>query len=511
MTKAKSRKPSSPANLPSLRLFWNNWRRFIGGVFGFMGLLLLPILLTEYESYNSVYDAGYVGSETCGSCHTLNYAQWQTSPHANMTHEPSPQTVVGNFDDGAYYLPEHFRASPLDDLPAARMYQENGRYYMALRQPDSDQYVPFPIDYVIGYQYRQTYLTEEAGGVLRRLPLQWSVPRQEFFAYWNYQEGIDESLEDFWEQMTTLNSAWNLFCARCHVTNLEILDRNPQHTYAVTQWTDNGIGCESCHGPGSHHVNYFANNYVNRVAAFANSKLRGEPVAYIVRPSRLEEGADLSVCAQCHGPDITVHTTEIYRIYEPGYSGEGRINDLSLYFQQVPLEPGRTAPTVETWHNGRPKGIAMIFRSFIESDHYQTAGVRCYDCHNPHNNKAGAAPGILQASAVSNQYCLDCHVELSNQIAEHTRHEPGTSGSFCYDCHMPFEIINLASGTPNRTRTHWMSSAPDPLSSAVWGVDRAPNACNECHTDQTPEWSAEWMATWWPGSLDMPVPPVEEQ
>jgi len=485
--------------------------RFATGVFGALGLLMIPILFTEYESYNSVFDASYVGSQVCGDCHTITYAEWQVSPHANMTHRPSPATVVGDFNDRSYYLPEHFRQTELDELPAARMYMVDGRYYMALRRPDSDEYVPFPIEYVIGYQYRQTYLTSEPGGVLRRLPLQWSVPRDEFFPYWNYQEKIDESVADFWAQMESLNSAWNLFCARCHTTNLEIIDKNPQHTYAVMEWTDDGIGCESCHGPGSHHVNYFAGNYVNRVAAFANSHLQGEPVAYIVNPSKLDKGNDLSVCAQCHGPDITVHTTEIYRIYEPGYSGESRINDLSPFFQQIPLEPGRTAPTVETWHNARPKGIAMIFRSFVESAHYQLDEVRCYDCHSPHNNKAPAVPGILQPSAVSNQYCLDCNVELANQIAEHTRHQPGTAGAFCYGCHMPREIINLAAGIPNWTRTHWMSSIPDPRSSVRFGLEQAPNACNECHTDQTAAWAVDWIENWWPELLlapPLPAPPL---
>ena len=76
--------------------------------------------------------------------------------------------------------------------------------------------------------------------------------------------------------MDVNNSAWNLFCARCHTTHLEINDKDERHTRAETQWVDEGIACESCHGPGSLHVNYFEHNYVNRVAAFVNSNVRGE-------------------------------------------------------------------------------------------------------------------------------------------------------------------------------------------------------------------------------------------
>ena len=59
----------------------------------------------------------------------------------------------------------------------------------------------------------------KTGGVLRRLPLQWSTSRNEFFPYWNYQEKSEPSVADLWAQMTVLNSAWNLFCARCHTTS----------------------------------------------------------------------------------------------------------------------------------------------------------------------------------------------------------------------------------------------------------------------------------------------------
>ena len=490
------RKRPSVAPTPS---YWSTIRLRRLLPFGLLLVLLLTSFsLTTYESYASLYDAEYVGVEVCADCHTIMYDRWKNSPHANMTHQPSPETVVGDFANGTWMLPPEAQLLPFDDqLPAMRAYTEGDDFYMALRRPGTAEYVPFKIAYVIGYQYRQTYLTLEEGGVLRRLPLQWSVERQEFFSYWNLQENSLPTLEDLWVQMTTLNSAWNLFCARCHTTNLDILDKDPNHTMAVTEWTNDGIACESCHGPGSQHVNYFANNYVNRVVAFTNSQLRGQPVAYIVHPRKLEQGQSLSVCARCHGPDITLATTEIYREYEPGYSQEGRINDLSPYFQQLPVQPGRMAPTVEVWADGAPRGIAMVFRSFIESACYQNSQIRCFDCHDPHNNNQPRVPGILEPSQVSNQYCLNCHGELAERIAEHTRHELNTAGSYCYDCHLPKEIDSMVSGERRFTRTHWLSSLPDPENSIQFGLENAPNACNECHTDQSPEWAVAVMDEWY--------------
>lgn len=464
---------------------------------GLLTLLVAFIFSTRAESYSSLYDADYTGSESCGECHTVIYDRWQNSPHANMARPASPESVVGDFDNATWTLPQSAQLLPGDDQPVARMYHEGDTYFIALRHPQTGQFVPFQIEYVIGYQYRQTYLVREPAGVLRRIPLQWSVERQEYFPYWNFQEGSTPSVADLWAQMTSLNSAWNLFCARCHTTHLVINGKDANHTQADTEWTDDGIACEACHGPGSQHVNYFATNYVNRVVAFANGRVRGQPVAYVANPPKLTKGEDLSTCARCHGPDISIQTTDIYRVYEPGYSEEGRINDLSDYFRQFPLEPGRTAPTVEVWQDGTPKGIGMVFRSFVESTCYVQAEVRCYDCHDPHSNKSPTVPGILQPSEVSNTYCLDCHGELADQITEHTNHEAGTEGSFCYECHMPQRIQNLVAGTTRWTRTHTMSHIPQPHLTEQLGQDGSPNACNQCHTDQTPAWATEWVNEWW--------------
>jgi hypothetical protein len=484
---------------PPSRLDWLKIRRkplIIAAVI--LALLLSLTAFTRFESYTSLYDAEYVGSERCGECHTVTYQRWAESPHANMTRRPAADTVVGDFEDGSWTPPPEARVTP-DEPAAARMYRQGGDYYMALRDPTSGQYIPFKIAYVIGYQYRQTYLTEESGGVLRRLPLQWSTSRDEYFPYWNFQEGSLPTTADLWAQMQSLNSAWNLFCARCHTTHLEINAKDDFHTQAEVSWVDAGIACEACHGPGSHHVNYFAHNYVNRTVAFFNSRIRGEPAAYIASAPKLDRGEDLSVCARCHGADIFLSSQDIYRIYEPGYSREGRVNDISHIFQDVPLDPGRTVPTVETWLDGRPKGIGMLFRSFIESAHYTETDIRCYDCHDAHSNKSPAEPGILHASETSNRYCLACHSELAGLEAEHSNHEPGTSGYFCYDCHAPQNIQNIVSGTEKFVRTHDMTSIPNPGISLLLGVENAPNACSDCHSDQTVRWALDVMLEWYGG------------
>jgi nitrate/TMAO reductase-like tetraheme cytochrome c subunit len=458
--------------------------------------LILALLLSGgltvwllHEDYQRVYQAEYVSSEVCGGCHIINYQLWKESPHHKITQSPGALAVVGNFEDGQWFLPEKDRQNALDQLPAVRTYQDNGRYFMALRRPSSEQYYPFEVERVVGYQYRQTYLTREADGVLRRLPIQWSVSRGEFFAYWNEQEASVHSVEDLWAQMKTLNSAWNLYCARCHTTNLDIVAKNRAHSSATVEWTEPGVGCESCHGPGSEHVKYMADKPANRLMSFFNQILNEQKAPYIMNASRLEKGVALSVCARCHGSDILRKRMDIYRTYEPGFDQHGGYNDLSMYFTEGKLLPGSNAPTVEVWVDGRPKGLGTLFRSFADSLHYTKTDMRCYSCHNAHDNKQEAEAGLKSSSQASNRFCLDCHRGIRENQQAHTHHQAGQPGSFCYDCHMPKNIANAVAGDIHFVRSHNMGSIPNPYLSIRYGVDKSPNACNECHQDKSPEWA----------------------
>lgn len=449
-----------------------------------------------HDDYQRVYQADYVGSEVCGGCHVINYQQWRESPHHKITQEPGRQEVVGDFDDGAWFLPEADRRTALDKLPAVKTYQRNGHYFMALRKPGSDQYHPFKIERVVGYQYRQTYLTQEAGGVLRRLPVQWSVARGDFFAYWNEQEQSVHSVDDLWTQMTSLNSAWNLYCARCHTTNLDVQAKDPYHRQARVEWTEPGVGCETCHGPGSRHIEYMAGNPSNRLASFFRQVSKQKSAPYIMNAARLDRGVALSVCARCHGSDILRKRMDIYRTYEPGFDEHGRYNTLARYFDEAELQPGSNAPTVEVWIDGRPKGLGTLFRSFADSRHYQQTDMRCYSCHDAHANREPAASGLKQAGPESNRFCLDCHQPIAELGEQHTHHPAGQPGSFCYDCHMPKNIANAVSGDVHFVRSHNMGSIPNPYTSRRYGVEQSPNACNECHQDQGPQWAIEKLEAW---------------
>ncbi len=142
---------------------------------------------------------------------------------------------------------------------------------------------------------------------------------------------------------------------------------------------------------------------------------------------------------------------------------------------------------METYSDGEPKGIGMLFRSLIESKCYRQAEVRCFDCHNPHDNKLPARPGMLFPSSSSNDYCMGCHQDLRERVDNHTGHEPGTAGSYCYDCHMPKIISKPATGIWETTRTHRMSFVPESPEDFNDEPGSTPNACLQCHGVSAPD------------------------
>ena len=458
-------------------------------------LLLIGGIYAFRDSAPTVFHADFVGSEVCGNCHWINYDAWKISPHHNIARIPAKDTVVGDFNSGSYYFPQQDPENE-ENQPAARMYERQGDYFMAVRDVNGDSYSEFKIDKVIGYQYRQTYLTQEEGGVLRRLPIQWSVPRQDFFAYWNEQEQSPQSVHDLWEQMKPKNSAWNLYCARCHTTNLQENSKDQNHTVADVEWTEIGVGCEVCHGPGSQHVQYMDGHPVNRLASWLDQNLQNKTAPFIINAANHDQGFALSVCARCHGADIFSKRQPLYRNYQPGYDEHGNLNDLSPFFAEAPLTPGRNHPTIEVWPDGRPKGLGTLFRSFADSSHYQATDMRCYTCHDPHNNKKPASTGLLRPTVQSNAFCMSCHTDIAKEPEAHTKHQEGSKGSYCYDCHMPRNLLNQVAGVPHFVRSHNMGSIPNPMLTKKMGAENSPNACHDCHQDKSHDWAIEQLKLW---------------
>ena len=429
----------------------------------------------------------YIGSDSCAECHTLNHPTWKETLHASMVQVASPETIRGDFiDDNEYWL-RHGQwdgSVPADDRPLIRLERYEDEFYSHIFDPSTGRMNPYRISHVVGTEFRQTYLIESEGTYFR-MPIQWDMKGRRWLNLWNRQERIPETVGGPMEQLTNENAHWNLACARCHTTGYEMEGKG--------RWNELGIACESCHGPGGAHAEQYRNSVRLRIRSEVLRFLGRKHESYVIRPSRLDPAGSVSVCAQCHHADTWKETIAELVAYEPG-------DDLSSTFSEVPLARNtQRPPSNKTWPDGSPRGPGMLFRSFVESRCFHEGGATCIDCHSPH--VAGEFRGRLEPGNGSDDYCLACHEELRPDIAAHTHHKPEGEGSRCMGCHMPktLEGITFVGDFDYaRVRSHEIDHIPFPEASVqLGGVERMPNACADCHADESAEWAARWSTEWW--------------
>ena len=107
------------------------------------------------------------------------------------------------------------------------------------------------------------------------------------------------------------------------------------------------------------------------------------------------------------------------------------------------------------------------------------AGVTCSDCHEPHS-AALRAPG--------NGVCVQCHAADKFDTVAHRHHDDVKPAIACTSCHMQARDYMVVD-----PRHDHSFRVPRPDLSAKLGT---PNACNNCHRDQSPQWAAAAVERW---------------
>ncbi|HET7097958.1 MAG TPA: tetratricopeptide repeat protein, partial [Casimicrobiaceae bacterium] len=130
------------------------------------------------------------------------------------------------------------------------------------------------------------------------------------------------------------------------------------------------------------------------------------------------------------------------------------------------------------WDDGQMRDEVYNWGPFVQSKMY-AKGVTCSDCHDPHS---------LRLRAAGNAVCAQCHRTEKYGAEAHTHHAAGSAGSTCAACHMPTTTYMLID-----PRHDHSLRIPRPDLSAKLGT---PNACNNCHTNNTPQWAATAVAQW---------------
>lgn len=311
------------------------------------------------------------------------------------------------------------------------------------------------------------------------------------------------------------------------------------------------IGCERCHGPGSAHV------------------VSQDPLDIFNPRTDLDVDQGNMVCGQCHIRGLSRETfTDFFAEATPETPGRspfpaildpttGQLqhykigDDINAYYvwdagsaagAGSGLDPGRF--NGQYW-GGEPSGLNFVasrqhHQQYIDMLNGPHAVIRCFDCHDLHDNSSPTGFQILterevpsgvgeiriKTKADDNTLCLSCHAglapfaditleevadvwlngpsaNLKAVVIQHTQHVYNPQGdstdsvlgipgddlgdlktSNCVECHMPF-VAKTAVNFDIRAHTFNVIRPEQSLSTAPSaGI---PNSCNQCHDALTDE------------------------
>jgi predicted CXXCH cytochrome family protein len=395
--------------------------------------------------------SSFTGSASCQRCHEAEYSQWSRSLHVRMTKPAAEGPIVGDFDDVSF----------AGNGRAYTMETRNGRRFISVSHGGRPAQT-FEVQYTLGAKRFQGYLTRLPDGRLYVLPAFWHVA-QKRWVDWKEITPVPDGDHD-------LRQIWNTTCFNCHATNLDANYSVASKTYNTT-WTEMGLACEACHGPGTPHI-ALMDEWAKSGKPSPNA-----PVG-IFAPRSASPRQTFDMCAYCHG-----NKNNIFLGYRPG----DRMEDYALPFlvsQPMPADD----PQGDFWPDGRPSRFNRP-QALTLSGCFMKGNATCTNCHVAHGSRQEHS--LKVSIAESDRLCTQCHEPLAvaANLERHTRHPAKSQGSRCIECHMSDVNWRLLI----RRRDHTFAP-PVPEMTAKYGV---PNGCTTCHEGKSPEWAAATLDAWY--------------
>jgi tetratricopeptide (TPR) repeat protein len=367
------------------------------------------------NTQQSQNNAQYVGANACQSCHEKEHAEWQESHHYHAMEPANDSNVLGNFNN------IHFKADGVEN----RFFKKDNKFFIETKEINGSTQI-YEVLYTFGYAPLQQYLVAAPGGRMQPTRASWNTQEKKWF----HQYAGQKIQPNDWLHWTGNGQNWNTMCASCHTTNFKKQYHFESDTYKSTYDAVN-VNCESCHGPGSNHIE-------NTTQAYGKLST---------------QQAQLNSCAPCHArktdlQEQALKTGEILDDLIPQI-----INDEAYYA------------------DGQIKEEDFEYGSFVQSKMYHN-GVTCNNCHNSHSGK------LLK---VGNALCTNCH-EAKYDSEAHHMHKASNEGSQCINCHMPQKTYM---GIHQRHDHSFRIPRPD--QSVIYNT---PNTCTQCHSNKTNTWAA---------------------
>lgn len=426
----------------------------------------------------------FTGSRDCRDCHRGVYSAFRDTTHSltlrESTSDDEQEAIVADFAVG-------------DDVRTIQL-------------PGEDSPRPFTeadIVFALGAgRNLQAYLFDGGEDGLIVLPAEWDVANQQW---------VRLSLADEWPAPAY---SFGPQCAGCHTTGL--------NTEEYT-WEESGVQCETCHGPGSAHV---------EAADEASRRPTDEEIAGI--RNAISNGPNPQMCGQCHSRGVAPDGVHAYPIdYLPGTE----LLDPAVYTLVSPDNSTYWWPTghaqqqnmqFNEWHSSAHASALDSLRGADKADdtcltchsgdylYNQTIltrvedgdwsgappdpvtlnsasyGITCSTCHNPHS--AGEYDHLLVTDSYT--LCTSCHANTESLTDIHHpakemfegvtliaevagvagAHFMAEEGPDCQTCHMP----SVPVGATLQRVSHSLGVI---LPGDVVDIQGLSDGCTTCHTE----------------------------
>jgi len=383
--------------------------------------------------------AGYAGSVSCRECHEKFYTLWSASHHG-LAMQPYTKAFAEN----------NLTPQAADITIRNKNYRFDMNRGIVIESFKKNK-KSYPVKHVMGGKYVFFFLTPMERGRLQVLPISFDAKTKKWYDTTasfvrHFIENTDRPI-NWQDPMLTFNTA----CYGCHVSQLKTNYDLKTDEYQST-WTEPGINCETCHGPGEEH---------NKIA---KATPKGQPLKdlKIISTKTMTPEQRDHMCASCHtkGGPITDGFT-------PG----------DRYFDHFDLT---TLENPDFYPDGRDLGENYTYTLWMMSPCVKAGKLECLHCHT-------SSGRYRFKKEKFNDSCMPCHDKHVKDPTVHTHHKPDSEGSKCISCHMPKTEFALMERSDHSMRP------PMPAASIAF---RSPNACNICHKDKDVRWADDFVHKW---------------
>ena len=318
----------------------------------------------------------YVGNEACSRCHNSIYDSYMRTPMAHASGPATENLTPADFvheKSGVHY----------------RICTEGDTAWLSFERPgDPGVNGKRQLLYFIGSGRRgRTYLFAVDGFVFES-PVDWYADQH----VWDMAPAYGGARE------IPMNLPAYASCFECHTSGMQPPLRGTENRYPMPVFTQDGVACERCHGPGTAHINGGS----------------------IVNPVKLAPELRDAVCMQCH---------------LEGKVGIGRPGRHAYEFNPGDKLSDYVRHYVLAGNQASSRDANSQFEALAQSACKKKSGdsMSCMNCHDPHYS-----PSVNERGSYYRGKCLACH-----GAAFGAKHHPKDSG--CIACHMPSSLsANIA-------------------------------------------------------------------